>query len=861
MDETGPPPGTPSRRTASQSRRVILHGIPDDVEVASQAASGDLPPSKVVCFSAVVPPVITLQMVEAFVSSLSGIQVRPLVDDVGQEWAEVSQSRAFCSTAGGAPVSAARILLALDGSNNFIVETLFKVSEQGVINDVNSEIVPLITRLVPSNCMKFCPGIERYVERFPEVRFDSKHVRKWEVPCRRVDDEQCRVWYELPVNASIEKRQQEIVQCKDCRALERQLCRLQERAVSRSADDKERRLSSSSNVPLKYMSPTSKQVRLANARLDRRQAKRDISRLSHCNVLLSDSQSSELQNACSTIDRDYREELDNVISGLDDENARQDLHGVWERDVTSRAVFLRDQAKNTSGSNGNRWSMLTYRMALAVFTRSRSAYEALRSFGILQLPSIRSLQHFTGAYNEKPGWCEESMLSQYQRYQHFCEQKEKNGSLKPESDGILVFDEVKVISKVLWNASSEEISGLCMSDADLAGLHDIFQDVKSTSTARTSYVLQFLWRDLTSNFDVFGPYYTSSKALDGKFMLVCLYDCLRLLQAYGFQTTALVCDGAATNLSMLKSLLSVRGAFGMAKDSTTPHKVPASADHPILPGRKLHFIICPSHQLKNMVNALFASGPGGTKCFVSRDGIPFGWQAIIDLFGRECERQRNGIPRDVPALRKNFIWRDPWTKLNVMPAKIMQQEKVLSELEAYCLSSPPDAANVLATLEYLKACNHFFEQGILSHVRISSTLSQPLVSMREGFTYFVSWLEALLAADPTFTPTKPQQKSFLSWQTWDLLRMLLYGMEALVADFLDRHPGYYIVPVRVTGSAVETLFAQLKHAAGGRLSATNYTTSRAAVLTQRSIHTVHSSGKDYRDAALDFASVPLARKK
>ena len=81
----------------------------------------------------------------------------------------------------------------------------------------------------------------------------------------------------------------------------------------------------------------------------------------------------------------------------------------------------------------------------------------------------------------------------------------------------------------------------------------------------------------------------------------------------------------------------------------------------------------PSTQLKNMVNALFASRQGGTKCFRLRsDESDFGWEAISKLWERECTRIREGKIRKVPKLQPSYIERDSWTKLNVAPAKIMQ---------------------------------------------------------------------------------------------------------------------------------------------------------------------------------------------
>ena len=72
-----------------------------------------------------------------------------------------------------------------------------------------------------------------------------------------------------------------------------------------------------------------------------------------------------------------------------------------------------------------------------------------------------------------------------------------------------------------------------------------------------------------------------------------------------------------------------------------------------------------------MVNALFSSQRGGTKCF-QFEGVEFGWQAIMDMYHRECERRNNGLARMIPHLREVHVLRDAWTKLNVHPAKIMQ---------------------------------------------------------------------------------------------------------------------------------------------------------------------------------------------
>jgi len=63
---------------------------------------------------------------------------------------------------------------------------------------------------------------------------------------------------------------------------------------------------------------------------------------------------------------------------------------------------------------------------------------------------------------------------------------------------------------------------------------------------------------------------------------------------------------------------------------------------------------------------------GGTKCFTNGEGTNFGWKAILDMYSQECSRRDKGTVRMVPRLREAYVLRNSWTKLNVLPAKIMQ---------------------------------------------------------------------------------------------------------------------------------------------------------------------------------------------
>ena len=95
---------------------------------------------------------------------------------------------------------------------------------------------------------------------------------------------------------------------------------------------------------------------------------------------------------------------------------------------------------------------------------------------------------------------------------------------------------------------------------------------------------------------------------------------------------------------------------------------------------------------------------------------------------------------------------------------------------------------------------------------------------------------------------------------WDLLRIDIYGFRAFCKYFFEQHPGYFISPLRISGSAVESLFSQFKHNAGGKLDACNHATARCAHLVKQST-AAHHSGSGYRDQSLSFMEIPLQKKK
>lgn len=110
-------------------------------------------------------------------------------------------------------------------------------------------------------------------------------------------------------------------------------------------------------------------------------------------------------------------------------------------------------------------------------------------------------------------------------------------------------------------------------------------------------------------------------------------------------------------------------------------------------------------------------------------------------------------------------------------------------------------------------------------------------------------------------PIDSKFKAFLAWQTWDLMRIMWQGFKLLCRNFTTQNPGYYISPLRLNGSAVETLFSQLKFISHGDLSATRYPQALASLITKGSIRGQKVAGScSYRDATLYVRQHELTKR-
>ena len=143
-------------------------------------------------------------------------------------------------------------------------------------------------------------------------------------------------------------------------------------------------------------------------------------------------------------------------------------------------------------------------------------------------------------------------------------------------------------SRIIWNSANSAVVGFAMSSDDFASLHDVYEGLElGEKCQKTSYVLQFIWRDLSSDFDVIGPYFTCPSTVDMRFLHSIVTRTMLAFTQFGFGVRAILCDGCSSNLALLKLLCG---------HSSEQERITPWFESPF-DGKKVYTIICPSHQV------------------------------------------------------------------------------------------------------------------------------------------------------------------------------------------------------------------------------------------------------------------------
>ena len=169
------------------------------------------------------------------------------------------------------------------GVVKFRWQVLFKSIDDGEFSV--DKIKPYLEQLRPSSGSKVCPGIREYPQ---EIRFQTKNLRKWGILFDRVDSKSCELW-NIPNNIHHPTGDKLRDACQPCRILHHDVHKLVEKASALSEEKKVARTSVQSNYLMKYLSPTSRALRVNKICKDRLNLAAKLSKVAHFVISVTNS--------------------------------------------------------------------------------------------------------------------------------------------------------------------------------------------------------------------------------------------------------------------------------------------------------------------------------------------------------------------------------------------------------------------------------------------------------------------------------------------------------------------------------------------------------------------------------------------
>ena len=354
-------------------------------------------------------------------------------------------------------VSRVQVVVNQDGKYDFQVILFSK--EKGSITTID-DYLALCEQIAGKGGYKFCPGIDPNTYKttyYDIIRYDPKSLRRTMHPVQRIDSCKCILWHKLAKNASIFEKDMDAVMCPACKRLRNDLDQRLKKMRSTNLQQKENRVQPSSHFPEKYLSPKSLKKKRQNMQQERSKL---LKKYSHMEVSLNEDQHDQMCNVMENVAQIGAKELESALAEGDKHGVGPAIRAIWKNDLQNiKKEFDQDQKQNSeftqssrslspslflflshsispsllytmsytdlslvvlnlttlplpifiviiaTGNRRNRWSMVTIRLALAVYTRSPAAYDALKSFGLIQLPSRATLQAYTGAFRDDAGEC------------------------------------------------------------------------------------------------------------------------------------------------------------------------------------------------------------------------------------------------------------------------------------------------------------------------------------------------------------------------------------------------------------------------------------------------------------------------
>ena len=236
-----------------------------------------------------------------------------------------------------------------------------------------------------------------------------------------------------------------------------------------------------------------------------------------------------------------------------------------------------------------RWHPALIKWCLHLKFKSSSSYDALRSTGVLTLPSERTLRDYTHWMKSEVGF--QSAVN---------EQLIMEADVKEEKDKyvVLVFDEMKIREDLVFDKHSCELVGF----VNLGEINNVLTEFERQCKGETdavvdedavaTHMLTFMVRGIFTKLEFpYAQFPTRGVTADKLFPIV--WDAVRNLEECGLKVMVITCDGASPN----------RKFFKMHKAARKPHEVVYKTPNPFSEDKRdIFFISDVPHLIKTTRN-------------------------------------------------------------------------------------------------------------------------------------------------------------------------------------------------------------------------------------------------------------------
>lgn len=378
-------------------------------------------------------------------------------------------------------------------------------------------------------------------------------------------------------------------------------------------------------------------------------------------------------------------------------------------------------------------------------SKSRSCYEELRNSGVLKLPSMRTLTDYKNYIRPKAGF----------RKQVIENLKEITADyFDVERYVVLMFDEMKIRSNLVFNKHNEELIGF----VDLGDPVDVNFNCFKDQNELASYTLVFYLRGLSKNLK-FSLGHFATNGISAYQLFPIFWEAVTILElSCNLWVIAATSDGASPNRRFFRLIAEEEG------DCPVRYK----AVNKVKPWRYIYLFSDGPHLMKTARNCLESLSR-----ILWNDGDYLSWQHIVREYNRDLD---DGL-KSLPKLTQDHMNLSSYSKMTVRFAV-----QVLSESVSKVLKLSGDD-QVKGTAKYCEMMDKFFDCVNVRSLKEGEHEIKPFLEpykslnderftwLKEEFLpYFTSWLKSINERPGEFTK-QDKAKMFISRQTHEGLIM------------------------------------------------------------------------------------------